>query len=114
MYYYVDLPLTTTLCGIVAVLLNGSPVRSTTKTDTICWPPLILERTPLLCSMFPFLLRMWKEISEVFETATRTPTAGESGIKLPFIVMAPADREAMIISCMSCVPGKLICVSTRH
>ena len=78
---YSDLPLTRIFCGIVAVLLNGSPFCSTTKTDTMWWPPLTFGRTPSLRSSFPFLLIKWKDTLELLKTATRTPVAGEPGIK---------------------------------
>ena len=43
-----------------------------------------------------------------------TPTAGESGIKLPIIQIVPADGEAMEMCCTSCVPKKLLHVNTLH
>jgi hypothetical protein len=41
----------------------------------------------------------------MLRTATTTPAAGESGIKLPVIEIVPAE-EVMEMSCTSCVPGK--------
>jgi hypothetical protein len=47
-------------------------------------------------------------------TATATPAAGESGIKLPVIPIVPVEEDAMEMSCTSCVPGKIDYVNTLN
>jgi hypothetical protein len=51
----------------------------------------------------------------MLRTATTTPAAGESGIKVPVILIVPEKEEEMEMSCTSCVPGKkLINVNILH